>query len=263
MELNFVQYLNILVLFFSLGIFTILEKKYSYQKNQKDTSKTIISIWLIGFLLSYFLVPTILPILVGVLAYVRLMEFSHLSIPVSISLILSFLILDFFAYLSHRLFHKVSFLWKLHKLHHSETHLKAITSIFHHPLELLFGSVLMFSFCGMFGLSLWAITLYGFIVVFHSVFCHANISIKPELSYTLSCFLVTPAFHRVHHSQNFVESNSNFGEVLTIWDKFFGTFNDESLSSNKNFKYGLEGMLPLNTLNLWESLAFPFNSKQE
>lgn len=263
MELSFAQYLNIFVLIFSLVVFRFLEKKHPYKQDQPNISRTVLLIWLIGFLLNYFLLPSILPILVSVLAYARLMDFSHLSIPLSISLIFSLLILDFLAYLFHRLFHKVLVLWKLHKLHHSETHLSAITSIFHHPLELLLGSLLMLGFCGVLGLSLWAITLYGLIVVFHAAFCHANFSINPNLSHKLSFFLVTPAFHRIHHSTNFAESNSNFGEVLTIWDRLFGTFNDENLSYKKDFKYGLEGLLSLKAMNFRESIAFPFDSKGE
>lgn len=261
MKFNLMQHIDIFALLLSISLFIFMERKIPYKNYKLHSTKTVIWLWLIGYSANYLIMlPLVIALLIQLLANVRLLAFSHLDIPIGLSLLLSVIILDFCTYVIHRLSHQIPALWRLHKLHHSESQLSTITSLLHHPLELLVNSLWLLGICMILGISIWAIIIYNILVIFHAAFCHANISIKRNISKKLSGFLVTPAFHRVHHSENLSLGNSNYGELLTIWDSLFGTYNQESISYMPNFRYGInEGVCT----RLSKMLLMPFETIKE
>jgi sterol desaturase/sphingolipid hydroxylase (fatty acid hydroxylase superfamily) len=261
MKAILIQHLDIVVLALSLLFFMFLERVIPQKKYKLSATKAIFLTWLIGYLLNYLIMlPLVIVLLVKLLANSKLMAFSHLNISVGLSLAVSLVILDLLTYTIHRLSHKIPVLWRLHKLHHSETELSTLTSLLHHPFELIVNSVWLLGFCMILGISIWAIVIYNILVIFHSAFCHANVSINQNISKKLSTFLVTPAFHRIHHSEDLSLGNSNYGELLTIWDFIFGSLNQEKLSYIPNFRYGIkEGVCK----TVKEMLIFPFKQRKE
>lgn len=261
MKPNLIQHLDILILGISTVFFIFLEKRIPHKNYTSNSNKTVFFLWLIGYLLNYLIMlPLIIVLLLKLLANVKLIAFSHLNIPVGVSLLASLVALDFFTYTIHRLSHKIPVLWRLHKLHHSETKLSTMTSLLHHPFELVINSIWLLGLCMILGISVWAIVIYNLLVIFHAAFCHANISINQKVSKKLSTFLVTPAFHRVHHSENLSLGNSNYGELLSIWDFLFGSHNQESFSYKPDFRFGInEGVCT----RLSEMLLLPFKTGKE
>jgi len=131
--------------------------------------------------------------------------------------------LDLVYYLGHRAVHALPALWRFHAIHHTDLDLDVTTSVRHHPGEaLLFGAV-----TGLAGALLGAtpgeIAFYGALAFGVQLVAHANLALPPRLESALGLFLVTPRFHRFHHSRDERESGSNFGEVFTIWDRLLGT----------------------------------------
>lgn len=154
----------------------------------------------------------------------KLFSLSKLAVPAFWVFVLGFLLVDLFQYAMHFISHKVTLLWRLHAIHHSDEHVTAASSILHHPLEIITAYGIILFLYVIFGIPILVIAFYGLLNAIHSVFCHANIALPRRLDTALRLVIVTPDMHRTHHSIRMDEGNSNFGQILTIWDRLFGTY---------------------------------------
>jgi len=157
------------------------------------------------------------------------------SVAPVIALAASFVMLDFFNYWIHRLMHSVPLLWRLHALHHSDTDLDMATTIRHHPGEVVAVSALNAGLALLFGFSPQAVALYGGVVLVVQTFHHGNVMLPARLK-PLSGWLITPDLHRLHHSMLYAENNSNFGNLIPLWDRLFGTLRQ---TPERDFQVGL------------------------
>ena len=133
-------------------------------------------------------------------------------------------VVDLGEYLRHRLFHFVRPLWLLHMVHHSDTRVDVTTGLRFHPLE----TVLVYSFswrCWLCWASpLWALAVRALFQAPISALQHAAIRLPARLESAAGWLIVTPAMHRVHHSRLRSETDSNYGEMFSFWDRLFGTY---------------------------------------
>lgn len=136
---------------------------------------------------------------------------------------LELLTLDLFMYLWHRLNHQLPLLWKFHAFHHADTQMNATTALRFHAVEIGFSIVVRALLFPLLGISIVANAWYSIVLMVIVVFHHANIKVPQKLDATLNYIIVAPGMHRVHHSKRHEESNSNFGSILSIWDKLFKT----------------------------------------
>jgi sterol desaturase/sphingolipid hydroxylase (fatty acid hydroxylase superfamily) len=171
--------------------------------------------------------------------------------------IIGLLLLDLIgAYLVHLVEHKVKFLWRFHLIHHTDTWIDTTSANRHHPGE----SVIRFVFTtlGVFiiGTPMWIVFLYQTLSVIATQFNHANISIPKKIDNLLSYFIVSPDMHKVHHHNRLPYTDSNYGNIFSIWDRFFGTF--MTLQKNE-IVYGIDThMKPEDNNNLLNLLGIPF-----
>lgn len=147
------------------------------------------------------------------------------ALPLWLYVVLGVLLLDFIgAYLAHLVEHKVKPLWMVHLVHHSDHHVDTTTANRHHPLE----SLVRFSFTLLavfiLGAPIGVVMLYQSLSVVLSQFNHANINLPVKLDQWLSYVLVTPHMHKVHHHYVLPYSDSNYGNIFSIWDRLFGTY---------------------------------------
>lgn len=139
--------------------------------------------------------------------------------------ILGLLLMDFFgAYLAHFVEHRVPFLWRFHLIHHSDTYIDTTSGNRHHPGE----SVIRFVFTTLgvivIGCPMWMVFMYQTLSVVSTQFTHANISLPKKLDRFLSYFIVSPDMHKVHHHYSLPYTDSNYGNIFSIWDRIFGTY---------------------------------------
>jgi sterol desaturase/sphingolipid hydroxylase (fatty acid hydroxylase superfamily) len=144
--------------------------------------------------------------------------------------VVKFLFLDFFHYLSHRLHHAIPLLWRLHRLHHSDRNVNALTTVLHHPLEIATGFIGLIVAAVTFDVPVIVLTVYSVVFGLHSAFTHLNLVLPPPLDRWLKWVVVTPNFHRVHHALDMRDSNSNFGLIFVFWDYLFRTVAQQSRS---------------------------------
>jgi sterol desaturase/sphingolipid hydroxylase (fatty acid hydroxylase superfamily) len=148
--------------------------------------------------------------------------FHLIGMPPAVALAAGFVLLDLSAYGTHRLLHLVPALWRLHAVHHSDSDLDATTAFRHHPGEVLAQMTMDATLALLFGIPAQAILLYAGVVLSVQIFHHGNLHLPPRLRWLSRC-LITPDLHRLHHSVLYAENNSNFGNLVPLWDRLFGT----------------------------------------
>ena len=158
------------------------------------------------------------------------------QLPFWVKLIIGVALFDMTSYWFHRLAHKTPLLWRLHRVHHSDTTMDASTFFRGHPLEVLvFGNASIIA-VALFGMDMLSFGLYLFIFIPFAFLEHTNLSFPKWVDKTVGLIFVTPNFHKVHHEQDQYYTDSNFSDIFIIWDRLFGTFKYKPL---KELKYGL------------------------
>ncbi|RUO23245.1 fatty acid hydroxylase [Aliidiomarina iranensis] len=161
------------------------------------------------------------------------------NLPVWLHVILAILVLDFAIWLQHLTFHHVPFLWRLHRMHHSDVDVDVTTAVRFHPAEMILSMLIKMAVVVLIGAPAAAVLLFEVILNGTSMFNHSNIKVPRKAEKVLRWFLVTPDMHRVHHSWHKRETNSNFGFNLPWWDKLFGTYRAQPEDGHENMVLGL------------------------
>lgn len=163
--------------------------------------------------------------------------FYLVEFPFWVKLVLGVVLYDLTTYWVHRASHNVPLLWRLHRVHHSDTTMDSSTTLRFHPLELVLiyqtGNILT---AGVFGTDVNSMVVYYFIIYIFLFLEHANLRYPKWLNNTLGLVFVMPDHHRVHHQQEQFYTDSNFADIFIIWDRLFGTF---KMMLVEQMKYGL------------------------
>lgn len=155
------------------------------------------------------------------------------------NVILGVVIMDIVNYWWHRMAHRVWFLKKFHRIHHTDRLLNVSSALRFHFLEVLMGHLFKLPFILIFGVSLESLLIYDVIFSISVYFHHSNIKIPSKLDRVLSNIIITPYVHRIHHSLIKDEANSNFSSVVVFWDKLFNTYTPTKEEPTRD--YGVVG----------------------
>lgn len=162
-------------------------------------------------------------------------------------------------YVTHRIFHKVPLLWRLHRVHHCDRHLDVTTALRGHPVEMFLISAFVTPPIVLFGLPPVMIAFYEGVEIFANMFTHANIRIPAPVERAMSALLlVTPVAHRLHHSSYQPETDSNYGNVFMVWDRLFGTYHHDPVRPNVPVRFGLDEVDDDRAGDLTWQLKLPF-----
>ena len=183
--------------------------------------------------------------------------FNFLIWPTWIEVVLAILLLDLVIWVQHLITHKVPFLWRLHRVHHSDVEFDVSTAIRFHPVEIAFSMLLKIGAVYLIGPAVLAVILFEISLNALAMFNHANIAVPKSLDKLLRFVIVTPDMHRVHHSINQEEHDWNYGFALSLWDRLFGTY---SCGGQTDITVGLEWQDTRPTKLRW-SLWLPFIRK--
>ncbi|HPK09615.1 MAG TPA: sterol desaturase family protein [Saprospiraceae bacterium] len=182
-----------------------------------------------------------------------------LNLPVIVELILAVMLLDAIAqYMVHYLLHKISFMWRFHMVHHSDTHVDASTGTRHHPGDYFMREcfALIAIIVGAIPLSYYMI--YRILTVIFTYLTHANLRIPVGLDKMLSWIFISPNMHKFHHHYERPWTDSNFGNIFSIWDRIFGTF---VYGDTSKIRYGLDVLKDDTSENLGYQFKIPFNKE--
>lgn len=137
--------------------------------------------------------------------------------------LLVLLLFDCWMYWWHRLNHRMPFLWRFHRMHHSDREMDASTGVRFHTGEILLSGLARCLVMPLLGISVAQLIIYETILLPVVFFHHSNVRLPKWLDFGLAYLIVSPAVHRVHHSRICEETNSNYGSVLPWWDWLFGS----------------------------------------
>jgi sterol desaturase/sphingolipid hydroxylase (fatty acid hydroxylase superfamily) len=202
-----------------------------------------IGFWTANLFLAAFLLPPA--------AYVRpnLEALSGIKFPswpianAALSLAVGFLMLDLMGYLLHRCEHAVPLLWRFHALHHSDPDVDVTTAVRHHPIEYLFTSLIYLFALAVLDIPAAVVLSHGLATFATAAVQHGNIRLPERLERWLQPVLVTVDMHRIHHSVAFEQGNSNYGAVLSIWDRLFRTYTWVSRTQQERVIFGVRELL--------------------
>ena len=184
------------------------------------------------------------------------------SMPLWIYVILGLTVLDLVgAWLIHWLEHRVKWMWMFHLIHHTDPNIDVTTGLRHHPgenvLRLIFTTLAVLITGASFGL----VILYQTISAFFAAMTHANIQFPKIVDKPLSWIFVTPHFHKVHHHYVLPQTDSNYGNIFSIWDHVFSTTSHIEM---ENLKYGIDThMKPEEHSNIKNLLMVPFQDYRQ
>jgi sterol desaturase/sphingolipid hydroxylase (fatty acid hydroxylase superfamily) len=185
--------------------------------------------------------------------------FHLVALPTWIAVVVSVVLLDLAIYLQHVLFHAVPALWRLHRMHHTDLAFDVTTGFRFHPIEILLSMLLKLAVIAAFGIPAVAVLIFEVLLNATSMFNHGNVRIADKLDLILRWVVVTPDMHRVHHSIQSTETNSNFGFNLSWWDRLFGTYRPEPSAGQQAMTIGIEQFRDPRELRLDRMLVQPFH----
>ncbi len=200
----------------------------------------------IGFTLIHLLIHTFLAILIIKLSdwclHNQFGIIYWLKANIAFTILIAFFTLDFFGgWLVHITEHKVPVFWRFHVIHHADNNVDVTTGLRHHPVESLLRGLFFFMGILVSGAPMFAVMIFQTILILATAFTHSNISLPKWLDTALSFILISPNMHKVHHHWKQPFTDSNYGAILSIWDRLLGTFKKLDPSQ---IRYGLDRYYP-------------------
>ena len=178
--------------------------------------------------------------------------------PAWIGFVVSLLLIDLVKYLLHYAMHRVPWLWRLHRMHHTDQDYDFTTGFRFHPFEVLVSVSVYLGVIVALGAPVMAVMLTELFIAVHSIVSHGNIRVPRSLDTVGRLLIVTPDMHRVHHSTSWIESNSNFGNLFPWWDRLFGSYLAQPSAGHQGMGIGLPEFHGREHLRLIRMLIDPF-----
>ena len=166
---------------------------------------------------------------------------NHFRVPFGLALPVAVIALDLVIWLQHVMVHAVPALWRLHRVHHADLDYDLTTGARFHPIEIVLSMLIKFATIAVLGPPVLAVVIFEVLLNATSMFNHGNIRLPAPLDRVLRWFVVTPDMHRVHHSVEDDETNSNFGFNLPWWDRLFGTYRAQPRAGHQAMMIGIHG----------------------
>jgi sterol desaturase/sphingolipid hydroxylase (fatty acid hydroxylase superfamily) len=187
---------------------------------------------------------------------------NYFQAPAWLAIPIAVIAMDFVIWLQHVMVHAVPALWRLHRVHHADLDYDLTTGARFHPIEIILSMLIKFATIMVLGPPVVAVILFEVILNGMAMFNHGNVSLPLALDRVLRWFVVTPDMHRVHHSVEDDETNSNFGFNLSWWDRLFGTYRDQPRQGHDGMTIGIRGHRQIREVSwLPGMLALPFRGK--
>ncbi len=199
---------------------------------------------------------------VGVAAWAQQQGWGLLNLyqlPFTAAVILSVIAMDFVIWVQHVMFHAIPVLWRLHRVHHADLDYDVTTGARFHTIEIILSMLIKFATIALLGPPVVAVVIFEVLLNATAMFNHGNVGLPPRMDRVLRWILVTPDMHRVHHSVEDDEANSNFGFSLTWWDRLFGTYREQPRAGHEGMTIGIHRYRDPKLVDLLPGmLALPF-----
>lgn len=240
-----------LALFMTLESYLPYFEHSNWRKKQRLRNLGIVGI---AFVLNGLLGASI----TGVIMTAEAQHFGllHWLLPGSpLAIVIGMLLVDLNSYVFHRLYHWVPLLWRIHRVHHADTEMDSTSALRLHPFEFLIQACSQMTVLPLLGVSLYSFVLYFTFALPWFLLNHSNIKFPAWFERYAAWILVTPNWHRVHHSSFQPETDSHYGDVFTFWDRLFGTARQAEV---EKIRFGLEKFRENGEQTVGNMLKMPF-----
>jgi sterol desaturase/sphingolipid hydroxylase (fatty acid hydroxylase superfamily) len=183
---------------------------------------------------------------------------NHVAWPLWIKVVVSLLVLDLAIWAQHLASHKIPIFWRLHQVHHADRDIDVTTAVRFHPVEIALSMLWKIAVVVPLGAPPLAVFLFEVILNACAMFNHANIALPAWIDSALRLFIVTPDMHRVHHSVQRREHDSNYGFNLSVWDRLFRTYTAQPEAGHEDMNIGLPPYQSEAPTRFGWSLLLPF-----
>jgi len=174
--------------------------------------------------------------------------------------LMSFVMMDFVVWASHVASHKVPILWRIHRMHHTDTEIDVTTALRFHPVEIILSMLVKVAFIVLIGAPAIAVIIFEIVLNGGAMFNHSNLKLPVWVEKYVRLVIVTPDMHRIHHSIDHKETDSNYGFNLSVWDRWFATYTHEPASGHEDIKIGLKEYQDKRPSKLFFALKLPFSN---
>jgi sterol desaturase/sphingolipid hydroxylase (fatty acid hydroxylase superfamily) len=206
----------------------------------------------------YLLLPLTAVSFAAVVADKQLGLFNHLSWPLAVEFAVTIIAMDLAIYWQHRCMHLIPWLWRVHRLHHTDTDFELTLALRFHPIEIVLSLLYKFLVISVLGAAPLAVLMYEILLSGFALFSHADIDIPKRWDRHLRRIVITPDWHRVHHSVHRRETDSNFGNLLSLWDRIFASAIEQPRDGHLAMRIGLDAFRDEQSQRLPAMLAQPF-----
>jgi sterol desaturase/sphingolipid hydroxylase (fatty acid hydroxylase superfamily) len=172
------------------------------------------------------------------------------------STVLAFVLFDLWMYLWHRANHEIPLLWRFHRVHHTDPEMDCTTALRFHPIEIFLSSGVNAVVILALGMAVTDLVLYKTVMVVVILLHHSNVAIPERIDRRLRTVIVSPAVHRVHHSEVRDETDSNYGTVFSFWDRLFGSL--RLRGDTRAIRFGIGRFAESDWQRLAPLLSLPF-----
>ena len=187
---------------------------------------------------------------------------NYFQTPAWLAIPAAVIAMDFVIWLQHVMVHAIPLLWRLHRVHHADPDYDVTTGARFHPIEIILSMLIKFATILLLGPPVVAVIIFEVLLNATAMFNHGNVRLPTGIDRVLRWFVVTPDMHRVHHSVEDDETNSNFGFNLPWWDRLFGTYRDQPRGGHEGMTIGIHGYrAPREVSWLPGLLVLPFRGK--
>ena len=185
---------------------------------------------------------------------------NYLDWPVPLEMAMGIIFLDLMIYIQHVVLHMIPFFWRFHKVHHSDLDLDVSSGFRFHPLEILGSMIYKLGLVAALGPSVMTVVVFEVILSGMAMFSHSNIKLPLELDLALRWVFVTPDMHRIHHSVEVAETNSNYGFNISIWDRMLGTYIRDGKKPQPEIVIGIPEFRTPDQVSLIKLFLMPFKN---
>jgi sterol desaturase/sphingolipid hydroxylase (fatty acid hydroxylase superfamily) len=243
----------------ALIFFLILELLLPYRASSVSKLKRWINNISLALFNSFLLQLVFSTAIVSTAVYVQTHKLGILNmveLPAWLKVFVTVAFMDFMLYVWHLLNHEIPFLWRFHRVHHSDLNMDVSTATRFHFGELAVSAVIKISIIFFLGASTLAVLVFESLLVLCAQFHHSSLKVPKWFETFFWILFVPPSMHRIHHSVVIKERNTNYGTIFSLWDRFLGT-----LLSNVNqarIRIGVGAYQNSDKLSLHHLLAMPF-----
>ena len=185
---------------------------------------------------------------------------NRMWLPWGLRFVAAVALLDLVRYLTHRAFHAVGFLWRIHEVHHSDPDYDVSTAVRFHPFELMLDQAVFLAAVAILTPPVAAVFASELLTTAMNFFAHANGSLPRWAERVLGWGIITPGIHRIHHSEEITDQSRNFGQSFCCWDRLFGTFQEPI--RGRVYVTGIKELRDGHSLGIGFMLRSPFERRK-